>query len=67
MGSGVAGLAGGVLYGAHGPLVLFRASGLAILAATAAVGVVLGVERWRRKHRAGLLPSAESFDALLGS
>lgn len=64
VGCGVAGLLGGVLYGTHGPLLLFQASGLAILGSTALAAAVLVSVRWRRKHRPALLPSSESFDKL---
>lgn len=56
--------AGGVLYGTHGPVLLFQASGLAILGSTALAAAVLVAMRWRRKHRPALLPSSESFDTL---
>lgn len=56
--------AGGVLYGTHGPALLFQASGIAILGSTALAAAVLVAVRWRRKRRPALLPSTESFDKL---
>lgn len=55
---------GGVLYGTHGPALLFKASGLAILGSSACAAAVLAAARWRRKRRRGLLPSSESLDSL---
>ncbi|PSC76656.1 major facilitator superfamily domain-containing 6-like [Micractinium conductrix] len=63
VGCGLAGLLGGILYGSHGPIVLFRVSGLAILGCTAAAGVPMLVVHRRRKAAVArdLLPSPESL------
>ena len=53
-----------MLYGTHGPALLFRLSGLAILICTACAAVPMLALRWRRKRREGLAPSGESLDKL---
>ena len=64
LGVGLAGMAGGLLYGSHGPAVLFTAAGSAILLATAAAAAVFGALRRRRKGRPEVLPSGESVEQL---